>query len=111
LVIENKTDLRKSIFYTLIIIFYLLTPVCIMAALGTMVSKKYEIDESYWRVEANPHLTSEQRRQQTNTLYKEGKRMEYKAYAFAFIAFATFVTATGLLIKRHKLIDRQKSST
>lgn len=98
-------------FYTLIVILYLLTPVFIMATLGTMVSKKYEIDDSYWRVDANRNLTSEQRRQKTGKLDKEGKQMEYKAYAFAFIALMTTIKETGMLVQRCKILERQKSST
>ena len=106
----KKTDLRNPIFYALIIILYLVTPVCLMAALATMVSKKYEVDESYWRVVANDSLTSEQIRQQIDTLDQEGKRMEYNAYAFTFISLATSLTATGLVVKRRRFIHRQKSS-
>lgn len=81
-----------------------------MAALETMVSKKHEIEESYWRVDANRNLTSEQRRQQTGKLDKEGKQMEYKAYTFAFIAIMTTITVTGLLAQRCKILERKKAA-
>jgi hypothetical protein len=76
-----------------------------MAAFGSMVSKKYEVDESYWIVGTNSNLSAEQKSHRTAKLDKEGKRLENKAFAFALFALVTFVTATGLLIKRHKIIE------
>lgn len=73
-----------------------------MSALGTMVSKKYEVDETYWEIEANKKLTAVQKTEQINILNRKGKRLEYNASAFAFFSFLTFVTATGLLIYRTK---------
>jgi len=77
-----------------------------MNALGTMVSKKYEIDESYWRIDGNSRLTAEQKAEKISSLDRKGRLIEYKAYTFAFFSFVTFVTATGLLIKRNKIVAR-----
>jgi hypothetical protein len=99
--------LKKPIFFTLIVILYLLTVACIIVAAGTMVSKKYEIDESYWKIDANRNLTSEQRRKLTDNLDIQGRQMEYKAYAFAFIALATSITATAMLVRRRYFLKRK----
>jgi hypothetical protein len=111
LVIKNKIDLTKPALYILVAILYLMTPICILASLGTMVSKKYEVDESYWTIDGNSNLTTEQKKVHSDALDRKGKQMEQKAAAFIFGAFATSITATTLLIKRRKIISGQKSST
>ena len=82
-----------------------------MATLGTMVSLKYEVDESYWTVEGNNNLTVEQKQNEITELDNKGRQLKIRAYTFAFFAFATFVTATGLIIKRKKILDKEKSIT
>lgn len=82
-----------------------------MWTLGTLVSLKYEVDESYWLIDRNDTLTAEQKQEATNRLDKKGKQLNIQAYALEIFAFATFVTATGLIIKRYKILGVQKSST
>ena len=89
----------------------MLTPVCVMGTLGTMVSLKYEVDESYWSIDGNDNLTADQKKEAINKLDNKGRQLKIQGYAFAFFAFATFVTATGLIIKRKKILGGQKSST
>lgn len=76
-----------------------------------MVSKKYEVDESYWKIDGNSNLTTEQKKAYSDALDRQGKEMDKKAAAFIFGAFATSIAATTLLIKRHKIIGGQKCST
>lgn len=102
----NEAALKRAVLFTIIVILYLLTPVCITSALGTMVSKKYEVDESYWRIDGNNNLTAEQKVEQVNSLDRKGKLLEYKAYAFAFFSFIAFISATGLLIKKNKIAPK-----
>lgn len=82
-----------------------------MFALGTMVSKKYEVDESYWHIDGNKKLSEEQKRQEVENLDEKGKQLDYKTYALTFLALTTFITATGLIIKRKKILTKQKSSS
>ena len=77
-----------------------------MSALGTMVSKKYEVDESYWIIDGNKNLTEEQKVEKVNSLDKKGLQMEYKAYTFAFFSFIAFASATGLLVKRNTIAPK-----
>ena len=72
---------------------------------------KYEVDESYWRIDSNDNLTADQKEKEINELDNKGKQLKIQGYTFAFFAFATFVTATGLIIKRNKILGGQKSST
>ena len=88
-----------------------MTPACIMATLGTMVSLKYEVDESYWLIDGNDKLTADQKQEAINKLDNKGRQLKTQAYTFAFFAFATFVAGTGLIIKRKKILGGQKSST
>ena len=103
--------MKKQTLFAIIIILYLLTPVCLLSALGTMVSKKFEVDESYWRIDGNNRLSAREKEEKINSLDRKGRQMEYKAYILAFLAFVTFVTATGLLIKRNKLLRNVTNNT
>lgn len=82
-----------------------------MGALGTMVSSKYEVDESYWLIDGNENLTADEKQKKINELDNKGRQFKIQTYAFAFFTFATFVSATGLIIKRKKILGGQKSST
>jgi hypothetical protein len=103
--------MKKTLLYITIVVLYLLTPVCVMGTLGTMVSSKYEVDESYWLIDGNDNLTADQKQKKINELDNKGRQLKIQAYTFAFFAFATFVTATGLIIKRKHILGGQKSST
>ena len=89
----------------------MLTPVCIIGIMGTMVTLKYEVDESYWLINYNDNLTTDQKQNKINELDKKGRQLKMEAYTIAFFAFATFVTSTWLFIKRKKILDGQKGST
>lgn len=96
--------MKKTILYISIIVIYLLTPVCIIGTLGTMVSSKYEVDESYWLIDSNDNLTLDQKQKKIKELDNKGRQLKIQAYTFAFFAFVTFGTATGLIIKRKKIL-------
>ena len=103
--------MKKTFLYLTIIVLYILTPVCIMGVLGTMVSSKYEVDESYWRLDGNNNLSTEQKQKKINELDNKGRQLKIQSYIFASIAFVTFVIASGLIIKRKKILGGYKSST
>lgn len=81
-----------------------------MLALGTMVSEKYEVDESYWHIDGNKKLNEEQKRQEIEKLDLKGRQLDYKTYALIFVSLTTLITATGLIIKQKKILTKQKSS-
>ena len=62
-----------------------MTPVCIMGTLGTMVSLKYEVDESYWSIDGNDNLTADQKQNEINKLDNKGRLLKIQGYAFAFL--------------------------
>ena len=103
--------LKKVFFYSLIVALYLLTPVCGMAILGNAVSKKYEVDEAYWRIDADKKLTSEQRKYKTDLLDDKGKMLENRIILLAITGLTSFITATTLLAKRRTLTIAKKSGT
>lgn len=65
---------------------------------------KYEVDEGYWKIECNNNLTADQKQNKINELNSNGKQLKVSTYTYTFVTFATFVTATGLLIKRNKVL-------
>ena len=112
----TKTQVDKSLFkkvflYFSIVFLYLLTPFLIMAALGTMVSLKYEVDHGYFAVETNKKLTDKQKQIEFTELDKKGKELQTQYYFLVAGGILTFVSATGLIIKRNKILGGQKSST
>lgn len=75
-----------------------------------MVSLKYEVDESYLRVDDNDKLTTIQKQEEINKLDIKGSQLKVHAYSLSLFAFVTFVAATGLIIKRNKILGEKKSS-
>ncbi len=102
--------MKKTIIYSLIATFYLLTPVFVIAILGTAVSKKYEVDESYWRIDADSKLTSEQRKVKTKQLDNEGKRLDNRITFFAIAGLTSFIIATKILVKWRTLTMTKKAA-
>ncbi len=79
--------------------------------LGTMVSSKYEVDEGYWLIDGNNNLSADQKQEKINELDQKGRRLKIQAYTYAFFAFATFASATGLIIKRKKILGDHVSKS
>jgi len=100
----TKNLFKKIAFYFGIVFLYLLTPLLIMAALGTMVSLKYEVDHGYFAVETNKKLTNEQKKVEFNELDKKGNELQTQYYFLVAGSILTFVTATGLIINRNKIL-------
>lgn len=79
-----------------------------MGTLGTMVSKKFEVDESYWHIDGDKELSAEQK--EIEKLDNKGRRLDLISYAFGFGALTTFAIATGLIIKRKKILPKKSYS-
>ncbi len=92
--------------YISIIFLYLLTMVCVMGMLGAMVSSKFEVDENYWRIDGNEKLTANQKKEEIDKLDRKGRHLQIQACSFAVLAVVSFITATGLLIKRKKILAK-----
>ena len=110
---DTKVDrslLKKVLLYFSIAFLYLLTPFLIMAALGTMVSLKYEVDHGYFVVETNKKLTDKQKQIEFTELEKKGKELQTQYYFLIASGILTFVTASGLIIKRNKILTKKSYS-
>ena len=103
--------MKKVILYFLIVALYLLTPVCVMGILGTAVSKKYEVDDGYWHIDADERLTVEQRKIKIEQLDKEGDKLSNKIILLIIVGLTSFVVATTLLVKQKTLVKEKKSGT
>lgn len=108
---SNNNIFKKIVFYFGVVFLYLLTPLLIMGALGTMVSLKYEVDHGYFAVETNKTLTDEQRKNEFVELDQKGQQLKTQYYLLVAGSILTFATATGLIIKRKNILGGQKSST
>ena len=103
--------MKRTFLYSLIVALYLLTPVCVMGILGTAVSKKYEVDETYWHIDGDKKLTDQQKTIKTEQLDKEGNKLDNRMMLFIIGGLTSFVAATALLVKRKTLITVKKSGT
>ncbi len=108
---SNKNIFKRIAFYFGVVLLYLLTPLLIMSALGTMVSLKYEVDHGYFAVETNKTFTDEQRKNKFGELDQKGQQLKTQYYLLIAGSIITFATATGLIIKRKNILGGQKSST
>lgn len=108
---DRKNFFKKVFFFCGIAVLYILTPLFIIAALGTMVSLKYEVDHGYFAVETNKKLTDEQKIIEFDNLDQKGRDLKTQYYILVAGSILTFATATGLIIKRKKILGEQKSST
>jgi len=73
------------------------------------VSKKYEVDEGYWLMEANKKLTDDQRKFQKEQLNNKGNKLENRITLFIVTGLACFGVATTLFMKRKTLITSKES--
>ena len=103
--------MKKVILYFLIVTLYLLTPICVLGILGTAVSKKYEVDDGYWQIDANEKLTVEQRKFKIKQLDNEGDKLSNIITLFIIVGLTSFVVATILLVKQKTLMKERKSGT
>lgn len=108
---DRKNFFKKVFFFCGIAVLYILTPLFIIAALGTMVSLKYEVDHGYFAVETNKKLTDEQKIIEFDNLDQKGRDLKTQYCILVAGSILTFATATGLIIKRKKILGEQKSST
>ena len=106
----NRNLFKKVFFYFSIVFLYLLTPFLIIIVLGTMISLKYEVDHGYFAVETNKKLTDKQKQIEFTKLDKKGKELQTQYYLLIAGGILTFVTASGLIIKRNKILGGQKTS-
>ena len=103
--------MKKTLLYTSIVILYFLTPVLLIGITGTMVSLKYEVDQGYYFIETNKNLTKEQKENEFRKIDKKRKWLKTQYYLLIAGSIFTTTIATGLIIKRKKIINGEKSST
>lgn len=89
--------MKKPVFYMTIAMLYLLTPFCILMALGAMLSKKYEVDQQYWKAKDEKEIA---------TLDAKGRNIDTKMYTYGLTACVCFVTASLLVVKRNRVIRK-----
>ena len=88
-----------------------MTPFCILGALGTAVSLKYEVDEGYFAVKTNKSLNESEKIIGYKELDDKGRQLQTRYYMFLAGAFVSFSAATLLLIKRETiLIENRKAA-
>ena len=62
-----------------------------MGTLGTMVSKKFEVDESYWHIDGDKELSAEQKQKEIEKLDNKGRQLDLRTYALGLGALTTFL--------------------
>ena len=100
--------MHKRLFYTLVSVLFLLTPFLIMSAVGTAVSLKYEVEESYFLLDSNAQLTQDQKAAEYKRLEVKKRLLRFSGFSFSIGALLTFSVATGLSLKSRSLILEEK---
>ena len=98
--------MKKTNFYILVVILYLLTPISILGALGCMLNSKFEVDERYYLIDGNTKINLAQKQFEIQKLDEKGHRLEAQTYLLAFLAFTSFTTASVLTLKRRYIIKK-----
>ncbi len=105
---SNIADVKKGLLYTSILLLYLMTALFGFAALNTMISLKYEVDEAYIVVEMNKKLSAEAKQNRIAQLDKEEKRLKFQANGLFIAAAGAFIGATAILIRRNRILKMKK---
>jgi hypothetical protein len=89
----------------IIILFYLSIPFIGYGLLGTMVTNKYQIQEARIFVDIySDKLTAEERSKKLKAIDEREKELKRTQFTLIGLAGIFFITATGLLINRHRII-------
>lgn len=108
--LELRTLMKKGLLYSIVVIFFFLTPICFIAANGLMVSLKYEVDEAHIFAEINKKTTNAEKIQRHQSIDEREKKLNFlfSLWTSSLVLFPT--TATGLLIFKNKFIRGQKAT-
>ena len=101
-------DVKKGLLYTSVLLLYLMTALFGLAALNTMISLKYEVDEAYIVVEMNKKLSAEAKHKRIGELDKEGKRLKFQANGLFFAAAGTFIGSNSNFDKAESHTQNEK---
>ena len=97
--------LRSWQLATIIILLYLAIPLIGYGLLGNMVTDKYQIEHARIFVDIDSDkMTNEERTEELKRIDEQEKKLRLTQYTLIGIAAISFLTATGLLINRNKII-------
>ena len=84
---------------------YLAIPFIGYGLLGTMVTDKYQIEHARIFVDIDSDkMTDEERTEELKRIDEQEKELRLTQYTLIGLAAISFLTATGLLINRNKII-------
>lgn len=89
-----------------IFLLYVCSIICLFVVLGTMVSKKFELDEKYWRIDGKK-LSKKQQSIAWKMLDEKGKRFDTIILGAALTGILTFAGATMMMVKHHRRFSKQ----
>lgn len=98
--------MKKTNFYIMVVILYLITIISILGALGCMLNSKFEVDERYYLIDGNTKISQAKKQTEIQKLDEKGRRLEAQTYLLAFLAFTTFTAASALTLKRRYIIKK-----
>ncbi len=99
------TVIKKIFLYLFVVIFYLLTPLCLFAVINTGVSLKYEVDQPRIFVDINQKYSNKEKEIAFKEIDEHEKELKKTYYLWMFAAFAFPITATSLIINRKRIIN------
>ena len=104
-VIHQFQQVNKYLYIAIFVAFYILSAFCALAALGTSVSLKYEVDEAYTFIDMNKSMPPDERKQSVSDIENKSKRLHTTFYLLSSAAVVSFLSATGLAFSKRKLVS------
>ena len=96
--------LKPGLLATMIVLLYLTIPLIGYALLGTMMTDKYQIEQERLFVEIKEEMTAKEKQEELQKIYHEEKELRLTQFTLIGLGVMFFSTATGLLLKRNKII-------
>ena len=90
---------------TIIVLLYLAMPIIGYGLLGTMVTDKYQIEHARIFVDIDAdEMIEEERDEELKNIDQQERELRLTQYTLIGLAAISFLTATGLLVNKKKII-------
>ena len=98
--------MKPLTFYTIVVFLFLLTPLCGIGILSTMVSDKYEVRDARLNLETDDSKSEQLKDKEHMEIDELEKSIKNQQTVALTAGIAAFLIATLMLVNRNKIIKR-----